>query len=109
MRRSSGCISRGSLITTAACILFFFFQAEDGIRDKLVTGVQTCALPISPDVLVHSRHRVIVRPDDQIGRAEAVPHSLPLIARDEGPGPREVLAIALDRSAIDPADRKSVV
>src|SRR5687767_15185764 len=24
----------------------FFFQAEDGIRDKLVTGVQTCALPI---------------------------------------------------------------
>src|SRR5687767_15244378 len=27
--------------------LFFFFQAEDGIRDKLVTGVQTCALPIS--------------------------------------------------------------
>src|SRR2546425_5244832 len=27
-------------------IFFFFFQAEDGIRDKLVTGVQTCALPI---------------------------------------------------------------
>src|SRR5258708_28612786 len=28
-------------------MLFFFFQAEDGIRDDLVTGVQTCALPIS--------------------------------------------------------------
>src|SRR5438034_11662574 len=28
------------------CILFFFFQAEDGIRDHCVTGVQTCALPI---------------------------------------------------------------
>src|SRR2546423_1087455 len=28
-------------------IIVFFFQAEDGIRDKLVTGVQTCALPIS--------------------------------------------------------------
>jgi len=27
-------------------ILFFFFQAEDGIRDLIVTGVQTCALPI---------------------------------------------------------------
>src|SRR5258708_26764075 len=27
--------------------IFFFFQAEDGIRDDLVTGVQTCALPIS--------------------------------------------------------------
>src|SRR5258708_7744435 len=30
----------------------FFFQAEDGIRDDLVTGVQTCALPISHRVLV---------------------------------------------------------
>src|SRR5258708_16609284 len=28
------------------CDFFFFFQAEDGIRDDLVTGVQTCALPI---------------------------------------------------------------
>src|SRR5229473_3912182 len=28
-------------------VFFFFFQAEDGIRDKLVTGVQTCALPIA--------------------------------------------------------------
>src|SRR5260370_19400707 len=29
------------------CVVFFFFQAEDGIRDSSVTGVQTCALPIS--------------------------------------------------------------
>src|SRR5260370_18920480 len=29
------------------CVFFFFFQAEDGIRDSSVTGVQTCALPIS--------------------------------------------------------------
>src|SRR5207249_8860722 len=28
---------------------FFFFQAEDGIRDRNVTGVQTCALPICSD------------------------------------------------------------
>src|SRR2546427_5258768 len=28
-------------------LIFFFFQAEDGIRDLTVTGVQTCALPIS--------------------------------------------------------------
>src|SRR5437867_11553194 len=27
-------------------VVFFFFQAEDGIRDRTVTGVQTCALPI---------------------------------------------------------------
>src|SRR2546422_1247711 len=31
-----------------SCLFFFFFQAEDGIRDVAVTGVQTCALPISP-------------------------------------------------------------
>src|SRR5205085_5651948 len=33
---------------------FFFFQAEDGIRDLTVTGVQTCALPISafPETLL---------------------------------------------------------
>src|SRR5207302_2619705 len=30
----------------ALCLCFFFFQAEDGIRDFHVTGVQTCALPI---------------------------------------------------------------
>src|SRR5256885_7871836 len=32
---------------SSCCVfLFFFFQAEDGIRDYKVTGVQTCALPI---------------------------------------------------------------
>src|SRR2546425_1734904 len=33
------------------CMARFFFQAEDGIRDKLVTGVQTCALPISKQLV----------------------------------------------------------
>src|SRR3989454_2927876 len=33
--------------TAFVCDVFFFFQAEDGIRDYKVTGVQTCALPIS--------------------------------------------------------------
>src|SRR2546430_5876447 len=31
--------------------IFFFFQAEDGIRDLTVTGVQTCALPICSELL----------------------------------------------------------
>ena len=31
---------------------FFFFQAEDGIRDHCVTGVQTCALPISNQIFM---------------------------------------------------------
>src|SRR5204863_3834027 len=34
--------------------LFFFFQAEDGIRDLYVTGVQTCALPIWSAGLLHA-------------------------------------------------------
>src|SRR5260370_27508498 len=34
------------MVFVMLCDLFFFFQAEDGIRDSSVTGVQTCALPI---------------------------------------------------------------
>src|SRR5204862_1512660 len=56
-RHASGaCVSRGSdrcgglwsrsLRLVRFVFFFFFFQAEDGIRDLYVTGVQTCALPI---------------------------------------------------------------
>src|SRR5437016_11092108 len=37
---------------------FFFFQAEDGIRDWSMTGVQTCALPISPGTNTGAAHPV---------------------------------------------------
>src|SRR3989337_2033652 len=54
----------------------FFFQAEDGIRDATVTGVQTCALPISGGARAHAgsprRPRSAPwprRPPPQIGRA----------------------------------------
>src|SRR2546422_6071263 len=40
---------------------FFFFQAEDGIRDVAVTGVQTCALPISLEVPQYDRARLLAR------------------------------------------------
>src|SRR5690606_39326347 len=41
-----------------SCVFcFFFFQAEDGIRDFHVTGVQTCALPISAGTVVAMRLR----------------------------------------------------
>src|SRR5436309_3744474 len=40
-------LRRASWLACCFCFLFFFFQAEDGIRDFHVTGVQTCALPIS--------------------------------------------------------------
>src|SRR5256885_7150058 len=39
--------TRDRVYDTCCCMFFFFFQAEDGIRDYKVTGVQTCALPIS--------------------------------------------------------------
>src|SRR5205823_11236105 len=38
---------------------FFFFQAEDGIRDKLVTGVQTCALPILVIAVVEGQRYLV--------------------------------------------------
>src|SRR5687767_15597655 len=39
----------------------FFFRAEDGIRGKLVTGVQTCALPIFTNLFVSERWRPLTR------------------------------------------------
>src|SRR3989440_8071991 len=60
---SRGCLGTGVLDLIAARLdigvgwsalrgvyFFFFFQAEDGIRDLIVTGVQTCALPISSSI-----------------------------------------------------------
>src|SRR5690606_41056764 len=38
------------------CVRLFFFQAEDGIRDFHVTGVQTCALPICCEFLDQGAH-----------------------------------------------------
>src|SRR6266567_4811432 len=48
--------------------LLFFFQAEDGIRDLTVTGVQTCALPIF-DV---GRHEASIPAGDESGEIAAV-------------------------------------
>src|SRR5437868_9361762 len=51
---------------------FFFFQAEDGIRDRNVTGVQTCALPISElgeSIIAAGRGLVAagLKPGDRVG------------------------------------------
>src|SRR5207248_5964171 len=64
---------------------FFFFQAEDGIRDRTVTGVQTCALPIwmasmalypSPTSATHSMSgwasRTARKPDRNIAWSSAI-------------------------------------
>src|SRR2546429_2348241 len=58
---------------------FFFFQAEDGIRDVAVTGVQTCALPIS---LAHLAGALGVRVWVVL---QAVPDWRWLIERDDSP------------------------
>src|SRR5258706_6700727 len=43
------------------CVFFFFFQAEDGIRDWSVTGVQTCALPICGPLSVEFKDAAMER------------------------------------------------
>src|SRR5947207_3512932 len=51
-----------------ALLLLFFFQAEDGIRDHCVTGVQTCALPISIAILMLLINSVLpAKPEAVIG------------------------------------------
>src|SRR5256885_4989638 len=64
------------------CVLcyFFFFQAEDGIRDYKVTGVQTCALPIFT-LIARSIHDVDYHPSTRC----RVTHELSVERPDEGP------------------------
>src|SRR2546430_12246768 len=52
--------------------MFFFFQAEDGIRDLTVTGVQTCALPILTDLSFSpesriERYQLLVHVEQKLG------------------------------------------
>src|SRR2546422_4736903 len=50
-------------------LLFFFFQAEDGIRDVAVTGVQTCALPIYLEARVSPEvHELSAEPIEHLHR-----------------------------------------
>src|SRR2546430_10234169 len=55
-------------------MFFFFFQAEDGIRDLTVTGVQTCALPIFSH-RTRSRHPGRDLAPQGVGAAELGPHA----------------------------------
>ena len=77
---------------------FFFFQAEDGIRDHCVTGVQTCALPICSRLL-----RVVA---GVCGRASCLDL---LIARYVLGADDDALVADYLFKAVVPADRKSVV
>src|SRR2546427_367919 len=76
---------------------FFFFQAEDGIRDLTVTGVQTCALPICARRLLLLRAPLRLQPDPADVQHDAEPgDALALQPEPDGRGPA-------------PPDRKSVV
>src|SRR5437773_6878197 len=83
---------------------YFFFQAEDGIRDRDVTGVQTCALPILATRLLISR---ITSPSTSPARAASLPA---LTSITTGCEPN-VLVAEKPRSATVSGwrDRKSVV
>src|SRR5690606_39410301 len=58
----------------------FFFQAEDGIRDFHVTGVQTCALPISLRPRLCAQPRLHLAPQDALTLPDPHPHRRPLCA-----------------------------
>src|SRR2546426_5565791 len=76
-------------------VFFFFFQAEDGIRDYKVTGVQTCALPIS------ARSGRLERGGDG-GGARVSRRDGEVAAR---PGARGAAAPAAGLRAMNPMDR----
>src|SRR2546425_1745500 len=86
--------------------IFFFFQAEDGIRDKLVTGVQTCALPISSRtssrILVGRELVLDVLPERSLQR---VGLRIALLEDDKGFRLDELVLVF----GSDHRDRKSVV
>src|SRR5258708_25603094 len=70
---------------------FFFFQAEDGIRDDLVTGVQTCALPIcGEEDAVHLIMQAELTPATEQDVEETMPLLDDLQARDLVPEVRLV-------------------
>src|SRR2546429_6967863 len=88
----------------ATLIIFFFFQAEDGIRDVAVTGVQTCALPIYGFDSVPTAQLLVKRPFDSDHPSE-IRH--PVIEEDIVVG-RRIIALQMTEQ-MSCRDRKSVV
>src|SRR5688500_20146431 len=68
----------------------FFFQAEDGIRDYKVTGVQTCALPISmrANPGIHSMLEIVVGSPTPMKSGPCGPIPRPHTANPANPAPR---------------------
>src|SRR5260221_1633453 len=73
------------------CAFFFFFQAEDGMRYHCVTGVQTCALPISTSR--SARRATISTADERFGEE----------VRARPPSPVEIVARRAERDVDEAA------
>src|SRR2546430_12350940 len=71
-------------------VFFFFFQAEDGIRDLTVTGVQTCALPIS--FVSGPIKEIYVEHNDTITKGQPLALIDPLIYKAAAAGNKAALA-----------------
>src|SRR5688572_32699750 len=74
------------------CVLLsFFFQAEDGIRDLTVTGVQTCALPILlpqlPRPWLSAEHAPMAIDGDELRTAACQRPRIAAVIQDEGSHP----------------------
>src|SRR5256884_918987 len=61
-------------IRLGSCVVCFFFQAEAGIRDVAVTGVQTCALPISPHLAAGRPALVQARAPQPVSTRAVMPY-----------------------------------
>src|SRR2546427_9428375 len=85
-------------------IFFFFFQAEDGIRDLTVTGVQTCALPI----FAESVDYIATRLEGAVGEGKSLNHAIQSLLTEII---KEHSAIIFNGDNYTPEwqDRKSVV
>src|SRR5256886_5903799 len=84
--------------------ILFFFQAEDGIRDLTVTGVQTCALPIYREKLLRGLQRAAAKRPIEPERLEEVVASIEAaVRRRGGEAPAEwvgELALGGDRESV---------
>src|SRR5256886_3638801 len=99
-----GIVMGENVIAWSLVGIFFFFQAEDGIRDLTVTGVQTCALPISREL--QRDHEDTARRDREIDRRPGLPWE----HRSATATPRlRLTRTTPTQNGVATADRKSVV
>src|SRR2546430_12770327 len=86
-------------------VFLFFFQAEDGIRDLTVTGVQTCALPILrlmwTNVIGSGGAKGLLWLERREGYASVLFENEPIRSRD--------VMMVFSHGGLNAADRKSVV